>query len=130
MAQSKKPVASTWRPGTAVRPAPQAKVRTTLRIPGDTSARVEYWASKLGVTETDFMVDAVEEKIARMNGDYDLPTLEQARLAQLLDQVKSLAVTNEQLEVVITKGFDSLLGLARGDNDYLRDKDNGEMDEE
>lgn len=130
MVQSKKLAASTWKPGTSVKPAPQTKVRTTLRIPMDTSARVEYWSSKIGVTETDFMTDAIEEKIARMNGDYDLPTLEQARLAQILDQVKSLSVTNEQLEIVITKGFESLLGLARGDNDYLHDNDNGEIDEE
>lgn len=119
MAQSKKP---------ATTPAPRAKVRTTLRIPADTAARTEYWSSKLGITDTDFMTEAVEEKIARMNGDYDLPTLELARLAQLLDQIKSLTVTNQQLEIVITRGFDSLLGLARGDNNYLQD-DDGEIDE-
>ena len=62
----------------------------------------------------------------RENLDYDLPTLEIARLNELVDQVAALAKNSANLERVVTTGFDSLIGLTRGDN-YLLDDEDGEL---
>lgn len=74
------------------------------------------------------MEEAIEEKIRRENGDYDLPTLEIARLGQLIDQMASLSTNVANLERVTVTGFDSLMGLTRGDN-YLLDDEDGEIGE-
>lgn len=104
----------------------QGRTRKTMRLSNDTLQQVEYWRRKDGLTENEFFVQAVEEKIARMNGDYDLPTLEIQRLNQLLDEIRSLTTNVASLEVVTTSGFDSLLGLTRGDS-YLLDQEDGEL---
>lgn len=102
------------------------RVRKTMRLHKDTVQHVEYWRRKVGLSETEFYVQAVEEKIARCNGDYDLPTLEQLRLNQLIDEIRSLSTNQRNLEVVVTTLADSMLGLARGDS-YLLDEENGEL---
>lgn len=102
------------------------RVRKTLRFHPDTVERARYWSAKRGITENDYLVLAVEEKIARENGDYDLPTLEQARLNQLIDEIRALSTNTANLETVVTTGFDSLIGLTRGDS-YLLDAEDGEL---
>ncbi|WP_200811444.1 hypothetical protein [Plantibacter flavus] len=93
----------------------------------DTFQRVTYWASKRELSENEYLVEAIEEKIARENGDYDLPTLEIARLNQLVDELGALSRNTANLERVVTGGFDSLLGLTRGDS-YLLDAEAGDLD--
>lgn len=66
---------------------------------------------------------AIRRSIAFENKDYDLPTAEIARLNQLRDMVVSMSQEFSSLEDIIINGFDSLLGLAKGDNDYLREED-------
>lgn len=100
--------------------------RTNVRMHPDTKARVEYWAKKRGVSMNEYIEEAIEERIRRENSDYDLPTLEIARLNQLIDEIKALSTTNQALEGVVVRGFDSLLQLTRGDN-YLLDEDDGEL---
>lgn len=102
------------------------RVRKAIRLHPDTSERADYWAKKRGLTENEYMALAVEEKIARENGDYDLPTLEIQRLNQLIDEIKALSTNSANLERVVATGFDTLLGLTRGDS-YLLDEENGEL---
>lgn len=102
------------------------RVRVPLRIHPDTKERVRYWAAKANISVNEYMAEAVEEKIRRENGDYELPTLELLRLNQLIDTVTSLATNVGNLESVTTQGFDSLMGLTRGDN-YLLEEDDGEL---
>lgn len=103
-----------------------ARVRKTLRFHPDTVERVKYWATKRGLEENDYLVLAVEEKIARENGDYDLPTLEIQRLGQLVDEQKANTTNLANLERIVVAGFDSLLSLTRGDN-YLLEAEEGEL---
>ena len=103
-----------------------SRVRIAVRLRRDTDQRARYWADRDSVSVNEFIAAAVEEKIQRMNGDYDLPTLEQARLNQLIDQMKSLSTNVANLEAVTINGFDSLMGLTRGDN-YLLDAEDGEI---
>lgn len=105
------------------------RVRRAIRIHEVTDVQSQYWASKRGYTSVnEYMAEAVEEKIRRENQDYDLPTLEQQRLNQLIDENQALSRTMANLERVMVNGFESLLGLTRGDN-YLIDKaEDGELD--
>jgi len=102
------------------------RVRKPVRLHPDTAERVNYWATKLELSENEYMVLAIEEAIARANGDYELPTLEQYRLNQLIDETKAMSTNVANLERIVTSGFDSLLGLTRGDS-YLLDEENGEL---
>ncbi|MFB7594657.1 hypothetical protein [Streptomyces sp. NPDC056160] len=98
-----------------------------VRLSLDDKQRAEYWADKRGFSSVnEYVAEAVVEKIRRENLDYDLPTLEIARLNELVDQVAALAKNSANLERVVTTGFDSLIGLTRGDN-YLLDDEDGEL---
>ena len=61
------------------------------------------------------------------NEDYDLPTLETRRLNQIVDALTTLSHNVQSLESVTTSGFDSLLGLTRGDNYLLETDEDGEI---
>lgn len=101
--------------------------RVFIRLSPDDKQRAEYWADKRGFASVnDYIAEAVAEQIRRENLDYDLPTLEIARLNELIDQVKALSTNSANLERVIVSGFESLIGLTRGDN-YLLDPEDGEL---
>lgn len=102
------------------------RVRKPVRLHPDTAQRVTYWSKKRELSENEYIVLAVEEKIARENGDYELPTLEQYRMNQLIDEIRALSANSANLERVVVSGFDSLVGLTRGDS-YLLDEENGEL---
>lgn len=104
----------------------QKRVRKSIRLHPDTVQQVDYWRGKSGLAENEFFVEAIEEKIARMNGDYNVPDLFLQRMNQLIDEVRANSTTNANLERVVTSGFDSLLGMARGDV-YLADDESGEL---
>ncbi|MGW5928802.1 hypothetical protein ACWF2L_21515 [Streptomyces anulatus] len=98
-----------------------------VRLSSNDKQRAEYWADKRGFSSVnEYVAEAVVDKIRRENLDYDLPTLEIARLNELVDQVAALAKNSANLERVVTTGFDSLIGLTRGDN-YLLDDEDGEL---
>ncbi|MYR58404.1 hypothetical protein GTY54_19900 [Streptomyces sp. SID625] len=98
-----------------------------VRLSLDDKQRAEYWADKRGFSSVnEYVAEAVAEKIRRENLDYDLPTLEIARLNELVDQVAALSKNSANLERVVITGFDSLIGLTRGDN-YLLDDEDGEL---
>ena len=98
-----------------------------VRLSSNDKERAKYWSDKHGLASVnDYVTEAVIEKIQRENLDYDLPTLEIARLNQLVDELKALSTNQANLERVITQGFDSLLGLGRGDT-YLLDHEDGEL---
>lgn len=103
-----------------------SRERTVIRLHPDTKERAKYWADKANISVNEYMAEAVEEKIRRENGDYALPTLEIGRLNQLIDHMASLSINVGNLELVTTQGFDSLMGLTRGDN-YLLDEEDGEL---
>jgi hypothetical protein len=102
------------------------RVRVPVRVHPDTKERAAYWADRANISVNEYMAEAVEEKIRRENGDYDLPTLEIARLGQIVDEMASLSTNVGNLERITTTGFDSLMGLTRGDN-YLLDPEDGEI---
>ena len=100
--------------------------RVTATIPNKKYIMLQYWADKKGISVNEYVNDAIDHMIAYENKDYDLPDLEQARLNQLIDNMAVLSSNIHSLENVITSGFDSLLGLVKGDN-YLLEHEDGEI---
>lgn len=94
----------------------------TIRLDPELMANVEYWAARKEMSKNEYIVWAVNHAIAWENRDYDLPTAEIQRLNQLVDAMESLSSNVRALEDMTQAGFDSLLGLTRGDN-YLLEED-------
>lgn len=92
----------------------------TLRLEDAEYAVVQFWASKMGISENEFVSEAIKLKVRHANGDYDLPTAEIQRLNQLIDLIGGMSSNLNNLEQVVVSGFDSLVSLTRGDN-YLLD---------
>lgn len=76
---------------------------------------------------SEFVRLAVAHYVAFLNGDYELPTLEQQRLNQLIDAITVLSSNVGSLQDITTNGFDSLLQLTRGTNYLLDYDDDGEL---
>lgn len=100
--------------------------RVTASLSEDEFQRLQYWSQRHGCSINEYLRDSIELAIRRENHDYDLPDLEAQRLNQVLDALKVLSENIGSLEHVLTSGFDSLLGLTRGDN-YLLEPEDGEL---
>ena len=101
--------------------------RVTVTLQDDMYERLVYWAEKNGISINQYLGDAIAKAIAWENQDYPLPTLEQARLNQLIDTIAVLSANVKSMESVVVSGFDSLLGLTRGDNYLLDHQEDGEL---
>ena len=84
------------------------------------------WEAKAGLSANEYMAEAVEEKIARESGDYDVPSFMDKRFSQIIDELKALSTNVASLEVVTVAGNDTIMNLTRGDS-YLLDDDDGEL---
>lgn len=100
--------------------------RVSVTLSDEQYERLAYWAGKHNLSVNQYLVDAIEKAIRWENQDYPLPTLEQARLNQLIDHIAVLSSNVKSMESVVQSGFDSLLGLTRGDN-YLLEHEDGEL---
>lgn len=107
-------------------PEPIKHLRFRLALPESDYERMKYWAAKHGMTEQEYVQEALNHMIRWENKDYDLPVAEIRRLNQLVDIVTVLSQNVKNLENVIISGFESLLGLTRGDN-YLLEEEDGEL---
>ena len=102
------------------------KRRVTVTLDSDTYERLKYWADKHECSINEYLKESLERSIKYENRDYDLPEMEVQRLNQLIDVIAVLSSDVQSLESIVTSGFDSLLGLTRGDNYLLEDED-GEL---
>ncbi len=100
--------------------------RIAVTITEDTYQRLKYWSQKEGISANQYIVEAIDMKIAYENRDYPLSTLEQARLNQIIDGIAVLSSNIKSLESIMISNFESLLGLTRGDN-YLLEEESGEL---
>ena len=101
----------------------QTNHRVTATITNDEYERLKYWADSHGLSVNEYLREAIELAIRRENQDYDLPTLEIARLNQLVHNMTALSTNVHNLESVVVSGFDSLLSITRGDNYLLESND-------
>lgn len=107
-------------------PTEDTRVRFNLRLHADTVERAKYWAEREDLSVNEYFALAIEEKIARANGDFDVPVLAIQRLNQMIDELRALSTNVTNLEVVTVSGFDSLLELTKGDS-WLTDEEDGEL---
>ena len=100
--------------------------RVTATIDEDLYQNLVYWAKRNQMSINEFLRESILHMIKYQNKDYDLPALEIQRLNQIIDVVGVLSNNVESLENVVVSGFDSLLGLTRGDN-YLLESESGDL---
>ena len=101
--------------------------RLTVRMDEPDFERLEYWAKHEGYSINEFIVVMLEQYIGIANGNYQLPTLEVQRLNQLIESQAVMSRNLQSLESIVVSGFDSLLGLTRGDNYLLESDETGEV---
>lgn len=96
-------------------------VRPTFRIHSDTYERAKYWADRAGLSVNQYMVEAIEEKIARASGAKPHEVSEMVSvLNQILDQNQEVSSSLDNLTSVVSNVSRSFMMLTRGDN-YLLD---------
>lgn len=95
--------------------------RVTATLSEEDYERFSYLAKKRGISVSDLIRDSVTFMLRFEAGDYNLGTLEVQRLNQLIDLMQAQSRNLRSLESVVVSGFDSLLGLTRGDN-YLMEE--------
>ena len=95
--------------------------RLTVRLSDDDHERLAYWADRRNMSVNAYLALAIDVMIRRENHDYDVPEAQIARINQLVDVVESLSQNVASLEQVTVSGFESLLGLTRGDNYLLEE---------
>lgn len=100
--------------------------RHNMRLYQDDYNMLVYWSEQFGMDRTEFLLASMHHYIRWRNQDYDLPTAEVQRLNQMIDAVNNLAVRQESLEKTAISGFNSMLGIIRGDN-YLVDEEDGSL---
>lgn len=101
-------------------------VRPTFRIHADTYERAKYWADRENISVNQYMVDAIEEKIARASGakPHEVSELVSV-LNQILDQNQEVSSSLDNLTSVVSNVSRSFMMLTRGDN-YLLDVESHE----
>ena len=99
------------------------KHRVQVVLNDEDFERLKHFAKKKECTINDYVYEAILFLNKWELGDVDLPTLEVQRLNQLCDTMQILSSNVHSLEQVITSGFDSLLGLTRGEKYLLEEQD-------
>ena len=101
--------------------------RLTLRLSDKDFERLEYWSSKINTSINEFIPIILDRWVAIENGNYELLTLEQKRLNQLIDVIKGLSVDVQNQGRIISAGFESLTQLTKGDNYLFDSQEDGEF---
>lgn len=96
--------------------------RFTAMVDSNTYERVKYWSDKRGLSINDYVRLAVDNQIKYENRDFDVPDILITRLNQMQGLLKDLESSNDNLNQTVIKGFDSLIGLTRGENYLLEDE--------
>jgi predicted DNA-binding protein len=101
--------------------------RMTVRISEDDYERLKYWAQRENIKMNDFVQESVHHYIRYLNHDLDLPDATVRRLNQLVDVIQILSSNQASLERTVIRGFESLMGMTRGEN-YLNDLETGDLE--
>lgn len=89
----------------AGKPKVDRTVTMSFRVNTKVEQQLHYWADKRELTLTEYITDAIREKIARENGDFDLPNIMVGRIAELVDSNNTMAVSFANME----KSFSSMM---------------------
>ena len=92
--------------------------RKELILPIDDLSKIEYWANVRNQTVSEFLNSAASLYIKFINEDYDIPTLEQQRLNQLIDAQDRVSVQLQLLEKTVKSSIATMVRSTNGRN-YL-----------
>ena len=95
--------------------------RVTTTLDDDEFCILQHWSNSEGVSINEFIRKSMDFYIRWKQRDYPLEPLEVQRLNQLIDSIGVLTSNVNSLERVVVSGFDSLVGLVRGDNYLLEE---------
>lgn len=103
--------------------------RVTLRMNEDVYERMRYWSEREGLSINDYVAAAVEDAVARDSGAMpEYNDLFLGRFNQLIDMVGDVSSKLDNQAVVINHGLDTMVSIARGDDNMLLDDDiDGEL---
>lgn len=96
--------------------------RMNLRIHSETAMRAEFWAEREGISYNAFVIEAIEEKIARHSGvNVGEESLVLSRLNELIDATNWTGNELMSMMQIFTTVMDQFTVMARGDNFLLDD---------
>ena len=101
--------------------------RVTATVDLKTFERLNFWADAEGVSINQFLNEAIDLAIDFKNHRYPMTTIMEARVNQLVDAVERNTSELRALSRTAVSGFESLVGLTRGDN-YLLENESGEIE--
>lgn len=87
-----------------------------IRLTQEMFEKVSEWASIKGISMNQLVMDAIELQIKFYNSNYDLPTLEQARLNQLIQEQQLMRKEVNNLTASVDNLLQVITNLDSGEN--------------
>ena len=95
--------------------------RVQVRVSDNTYERIKYWSESKDMSINEYLLDAIDRQIRFDNKDFDYQDIFIDKMNEIIDAIEMLKQTDDNLANIVVSGFNSLLSLTRGDNNYLRD---------
>lgn len=87
-----------------------------IKAPIPAVDRIDYYVNREGYNNrTDFILDAVEAYIKKLNGDYDIPNAHIRRMNEMTAQVNLLSEEIKYLREAVNNGFSGFYDLLEED---------------
>ena len=103
-------------------------VRLTLRIPAKNKDQLQYYAARENLSMSEYMLRALENQVARDNGDFDGETILTSRFNIIVDEMTGLKYAVSNLENTVSALVRMMSALTTGDTDLLDiDDEDGEL---
>ena len=103
-------------------------VRLTLRMPAKNKDQLQYYAARENLSMSEYMLRALENQVARDNGDFDGETILTSRFNIIVDEMTGLKYAVSNLENTVSALVRMMSALTTGDTDLLDiDDEDGEL---
>ena len=103
-------------------------VRLTLRMPAKNKDQLQYYAARENLSMSEYMLRALENQIARDNGDFDGETILTSRFNIVVDEMTGLKYAVSNLENVVSSLVRMMSTLTTGETNLLDvDDEDGEL---
>ena len=99
------------------KPKKTDKVKIYVDLDRDVADLADYWQRKKNfASRKDFITAAIKLYIAIQNQDYDLPTMEIARINQIVETLRNQTDELHALRKAVNNGFSTILDLTNEDD--------------
>lgn len=111
-----------------VRYAKAKTIRPSFRIDESVYVKAQYWADRAGLSVNQYMVNAVEESIARDSGAKPREvSMLTSQMNQVIDHQQELSSSVDNLYSMLSNALRSFVAMTRGDNYLIDDDEDGEL---